>query len=259
MERRPSLSESQINISAQLAQRLYSKFSDTGQIIPNRTKKVKKLRPIRNPKDALPEISNGTFGEKPEFPTMHFPKGFERFSGLDNQFLTQTISPAKFGHNRLPSLSKVASHHNLSNTKSDSRLLQTISPSKLGGGTLLKYPANMPKNVLHYDDKLESIRNLGLGDGVKSLALLKKEQDQARKKFLDAPRRSVTQLQPLERNLQKREPVDEEKLVVFNKEFGGSLSSKDLVKKMDDKDFLTPLDFIACCDRDPEFANRFCY
>lgn len=31
------------------------------------------------------------------------------------------------------------------------------------------------------------------------------------------------------------------------------------IEKMEDKDYLTPLDFIACCDRDPEFVNRFCY
>lgn len=36
MERKGSFNESQFNKSAQLAQRLYSKYADTGQIIPNK-------------------------------------------------------------------------------------------------------------------------------------------------------------------------------------------------------------------------------
>jgi hypothetical protein len=48
--------------------------------------------------------------------------------------------------------------------------------------------------------------------------------------------------------------------IEFNKEPGGSLSTKDIEDKMNGEgkdNYLTPLDFIACCDRDPEFANRF--
>lgn len=48
------------------------------------------------------------------------------------------------------------------------------------------------------------------------------------------------------------------KLTGFGLEAGGSLDTKE-IEKMEDKDYLTPLDFIACCDRDPEFVNRFCY
>lgn len=247
MERRPSLNETQFNMSAQLAQRLYSKYSETGQIIPNRTKPIKQLRAKKNHKVKLPEISKNTAVEQPAFPPMHFPKGFERFSGLDKTHLTQTISPSKMGQSKLPSLSKVPSHQSLSNIKSDSKLMRTLAPSPTAGGPLLKHPLSLTKSVLKYDDKLESIRNLGLGDGIKSLSLLKKEQDMALKKLRDAPKRSVTQLQPLDRTPKKQEIENEENLpIMFNKEFGGSLSSKDLMNKMDEKDYLTPLDFIAC-------------
>lgn len=71
---------------------------------------------------------------------------------------------------------------------------------------------------------------------------------------------SQSKLKPLENA--PKVPDESLKPIEFNKEVGGSLSSKDIEEKMNDisegkDDYLTPLDFIACCDRDPEFANRF--
>jgi hypothetical protein len=254
MDRRPSLNESQFNMSAQLAQRLYSKYSDTGQIIPNRTKNIKKLRAKRNPNVKLPEISKATSVKEPAYPAMHFPKGFERFSGLDKTHLTQTISPqGTLG--KLPSLSKVPSQQTF--TKDNSKLMRTMAPSPMAGGPLLKHPLALTKPGA--EDPLESVHKYGLGAGMKSLSMLKKEQDLALKKLADAPnRRSVTQLQPLDTTPRQEGAEEENELIVFNRDFGGSLSQQDLQKSnLDQKDYLTPLDFIACCDRDPEFANRF--
>ena len=57
MERNQSFKESQFNASANLAQRLYTKYSDTGQIVPNRGKNLKKLKPKPLGKTKLPQIS----------------------------------------------------------------------------------------------------------------------------------------------------------------------------------------------------------
>ena len=243
----------------QLAQRLYSKYSDTGQIIPNKAKNFKKLRAKKFKKSNLPEISKVPTVDNPPYPTLHFPKSFERFSGLDKTHLTQTIKPEEMKGRNLPSLSKVASHKSFSIQKKEPSFMRTLAPSPSLGGTLLKSPINLAKTT-NLDKKPDSILRYGLGDGIKSLALLKKEQDLALRKMQDVPRRSMTQLVPLERTPAKPEIDHEEPPpIVFNRDFGGSLSSNDLKKKMEDKNYLTPLDFIACCDRDPEFANRFCY
>ena len=239
-----------MNMSDQLAQRLYSKFADTGQIIPDKSKEFKKLRPKKNLQNVkLPELAKTPAVEKPPYPTLHFPKGFERFSGLDKLHLTQTIKPDELSHRKLPSLSKVSSHQSFTLNKPEPSFSRTLAPSPHAGASLLKHPLQLSK-ISKKDQKLESIEKYGLGDGIKSLSLLKKEQDLALRKLEDAPRRSVTQLAPLEVTPKKAEIEDEDNPppIVFNREFGGSLSSKDLNKKniMDDKDYLTPLDFIAC-------------
>jgi hypothetical protein len=195
MDGKNTFNESQFNMSAQLAQRLYSKYSDTGQIIPNRTQNIKKLKAKRLPNSKLPEISKQSRVTQPPFPPIHYPKGFERFSGLDKLHLTQPIRFGPGEESKLPTLSKVPSQVALRQSRSNIKLMQTLSP--LSGGPLLKYPLNITK-PFNLEEGETLLSKTHLGDGLKPLALLKKEQDKALRTISDTHRRSVTQLKPLE-------------------------------------------------------------
>ena len=260
MDRKPSINDTHFNMSTQLAQRLYSKYNDTDQIIPNRNKNFKKLQAKKLlRKDNLPEISSKPKLIQPPFPSIHYPKGFERFSGLEKLHLTQPTKQMPGEKMKLPSLSKVQSQADLRQSRSNLHFAQTLVPSPLAGGPLLKHSLNVTKPY-NYNEPESMLSKTHLGDGLKPLAQLKKEQDKTNKNLIDVNRRSVSQLKPIESPKKQVVDIDDENgPIVFNRDFGGSLTSKDLKNKMQEKDYLTPLDFIACCDRDPEFANRFCY
>lgn len=49
---------------------------------------MKKLRLRKAPKTILPQINKVQNVDEPPFPPIHYPKGFERFSGLDKLHLT---------------------------------------------------------------------------------------------------------------------------------------------------------------------------
>ena len=142
--------------------------------------------------------------------------------------------------------------------------MKTLAPIPATGGAMLKHRLYLTNPSERHDKPstlaMSKIRDDTIQGDMRSMTLLQKKQDLALKKLDDPHRRSVTQLPPIEHTPKKDKEMDDENApIVFNRDFGGSLSSKDLKNKMEDKDYLTPLDFIACCDRDPEFANRFCY
>jgi len=204
------------------------------------------LRAKRNKNKNLSDFSKLPVVGKPLYPALHFPKGFERFSGLNKVHLTSPIRHEERKGGKLPSLSKIPSHQSFARDMPDGSIMGTLALSPSHGGTLLKAPLDLARTS-KMDKKLHSIEKYGLGEGIKSLSLLKSERDLSLKKMLDVPRRSTTQLQPLE-NIPPKPEIEEgeDAPIVFSREFGGSLSKADLEKKMNDKDYLTPLDFIAC-------------
>ena len=88
--------------------------------------------------------------------------------------------------------------------------------------------------------------------------MLGKQHDLAGQTIEDSHWTSQTQLNPLKNFVAKLEDQRKLKPNVFNQEADGSLDTKE-IEKMEYKYYLTLLDFIACCDRDPEFVNQFCY
>ena len=53
-----------------------------------KTQNMKKLKLRHAPKTILPQINKIQHLSEPPFPPIHYPKGFERFSGLDKLHLT---------------------------------------------------------------------------------------------------------------------------------------------------------------------------
>ena len=168
MERKKSLNESHFNASARLAQRLYSKYSDTNQIIPNVSKNMKRYRGKLAPKVKLPQINKvENTKEEKQFPPLHYPKGFEQYTaGMDAKVKERAMGKIPTG------LSRLEMTLNTSPDKSQN-MLKTVAASPVNEKPLLKH-ALMPPSRLLFNEKTKYATIGGMNpDGVKSVSLLK--------------------------------------------------------------------------------------
>jgi hypothetical protein len=167
MEKKKSLNESHFNASARLAQRLYSKYSDTGQIIPNVSKNMKRYRGKLVPKVKLPNINKVENKEEQQFPPLHYPKGFEQYTaGMD-------AKAKERAHGKMPvGMSRLEITLNDSPDKSKN-LFRTMAPSPNNEKTLMKHPLMPPSRLLFNEKtKYATIGSMN-PDGIKSVSLLK--------------------------------------------------------------------------------------
>ena len=157
--------------------------------------------------------------------------------------------------NKLPVLRKIPSQALL--PKITSKYEDNIGETSIINRSNIKFHSTLG-NPLPIENKFKTLSRTQAVEGIKTLSLLGKQHDLAGQTIEASHRASQTQLKPLENSVAKLEDQRKLKPIVFNQEAGGSLDTKE-IEKMEDKDYLTPLDFIACWDRDPEFVNRFCY
>ena len=169
MERKRSLNESQFNASARLAQRLYSKYTDAGQIIPNVGKNSKKLKGRLVPKVKLPKINKiETNAEDRDFPPLHYPKGFEQFTtGMDAKAKERAEGKLPAGLSKLEITLRDSPDRNRN-------MFKTVAVSPMNDKPLLK-TALMPPSRLLFNEKMRYSTIGGAGpEEIRSVTMLRK-------------------------------------------------------------------------------------
>lgn len=170
MDKKKAFNDSQFNSTNNLVQRLYLKYSDTGKIIPNIGKNLKRHKRKLIPKEKLPSINKQEATEETEaYPPLHYPKGFEKFTaGMDAKAKERALGTLPRGLSRLEMTLKDSPEKSLG-------MFNTIAiPSPTNDKPLIK-KALMPPSRLLFNEKTRYATIGGLNpDGIKSVTLLKK-------------------------------------------------------------------------------------
>jgi hypothetical protein len=169
MDRKELNQDDGFNASTRLAQRLYSKYSDTGQIIPNVGKNMMKLKGRLAPKVKLPKINKVENTGKKEYPPIHYPKGFEKFTmGLEAKAKEREIKGIKMD----PEALQLSLRD--SPIRVNKKMLMTMAPSPVNepkGTKRLMYPPN--KLIFDEKSRYSTLGSINV-DGIKSVTMLRK-------------------------------------------------------------------------------------